>query len=78
MARELIVTFTATFKTKIIVVDDDGIADALTDIDIPENDACKYVGDSFEVESVEDENGDDVEWEEDVVDGDEDDSVQPV
>lgn len=47
------ITFTASFETIIEVEDDQNINDAISDIDIPENSSCKYIDDSFEVNSEE-------------------------
>lgn len=54
MARELTVVFTASFTTKIKVEDGESVADALSEIDIPENATCEYNGESFQIESVKD------------------------
>lgn len=56
-AKTLVVTFTATFKAKVCVPDNatqSDIDDAVADIDIPENDQCEYVPDTFEPVEVTD------------------------
>ena len=49
--KELTVEFTARFKAIIQVEDDasdEDIHDAICDVDVPENDQCKYIPDTFE------------------------------
>lgn len=47
--RKKVVTFSVKFTTEIEYSDDSDLADKISDIDIPENDSCSYVQDSFEV-----------------------------
>ena len=47
------VIFTASYETVIEVAFDQTIDDVISDIDVPENSSCKYVEDSFEVNSEE-------------------------
>jgi hypothetical protein len=51
MKKKIIVEYTARFQS-IIEVDEnatpDDILEAMTDIDIPENEGSEYVGDTFE------------------------------
>lgn len=59
------VTYTAQFVAEIDIDDMDdveAISDAISDIDIPENEQNKYKEDSFDVEFVEDESGKEVEY----------------
>ena len=43
------VKFSVEYETVINVNDNDDVEDAVVNIEIPENDLCKYVKDSFEV-----------------------------
>jgi len=52
MMKEITVRFSAIFETKIFVDSEDDVEDAIADIDIPESEDCKYVSDTYNVESV--------------------------
>lgn len=62
--QEFTVYFTATFVTKVRCKPSE-LSDELADIDIPESETCKYNPQTFEVESVQDNNGKQVDWQED-------------
>lgn len=46
---KVLVRFKAIYETHVNVNQETSLQDAVSDIDIPENDDCKYVDDSFEV-----------------------------
>jgi hypothetical protein len=50
--KAVTVRFSAIFETKIFVDSEDDIDDAVADIEIPESEDCKYVSDTYNVESV--------------------------
>ena len=54
------VRFTATFETW-VECDKEDLQDAICDVNIPEDNETKYVSDTIELESVEDEDGNEVE-----------------
>lgn len=70
MAREFHVVFTAQYKTKVTVEDNESVSDAISEIDIPENSTCDYKSESFEIDSVEDSDGNELDL--DALDGPED------
>jgi len=59
------VEFEACFVSDITVEDGECLSDAVCDVNIPENNECKYVENSFDVISVTNEDGMDVDWESD-------------
>lgn len=74
--RRLKVRFTVEFEALVCVGEDDNIADAVSDIDIPERPGCDYVADTFDVQSVVDEQtGDAVDWQRDEDELDDDDDI---
>ena len=50
--KAVTVRFSVIFETKIFVDSEDDIDDAVADIEIPESEDCKYVSDTYNVESV--------------------------
>ena len=50
------VVYSVKFVAKVQPSEDVDIMDSISDIDIPENDQCKYVKDSFELISIDDYN----------------------
>ena len=46
--KEYEVTFSVEMKARVTIEGDEDLDDAISDIDIPENDQCKYVENSFE------------------------------
>lgn len=59
MEKEYTVYFEARFKCKVRCKAED-LADAITDLNIPEDDETKYVEDTFDLFSVEDADGNQV------------------
>lgn len=53
------VQFSVTFETT-VECDPEDLQDAICDVNIPEDDETKYVTDTIELVSVEDENGNEV------------------
>lgn len=78
--QEFDVTFTAQFKTKVFVAERESLSDAVSDVDIPESKDTKYIEQTFEIDSVEDMKGNDIDVEafdkERQEEQDEDDDVQ--
>ena len=52
MKKTFKVKFTAQFETTIELVDGQSLTDAVVDLNIPEDDETKYVEHTFEVDSV--------------------------
>jgi hypothetical protein len=55
--KKYTVEFTATFRATVELQDGESLADAVTNINIPESEGVEYITDTFDVESVEDEKG---------------------
>lgn len=64
MAQEFEVVFTAQFRTKVTIKEGESLSDALSGIDIPENGTCEYKNESFEIDSVKDGDGNEVDVDE--------------
>ncbi len=60
MPRVYNVEWTARFRTTITVEDNENVCDVAADIDIPEGEDTTYISDSFEVEEITDEGGNEV------------------
>lgn len=54
---KLRVTYTVDYETEIDVSSLDDIDDAICNIDVPENDESKYIGESFDVVGITDRDG---------------------
>ena len=59
MEKEYTVEFEVRFRVKVTCKPED-LADTVANVNIPEDDETKYVTDTFEVFSIEDEDGKDV------------------
>lgn len=53
MSKQVKITFTVTYETVIEIEDDENVEEIAFDVNIPESSSCKYVEDSFEIESEE-------------------------
>lgn len=51
------VKFTVQFTTEIDVPAGESFTDVISDIDVPDNQHVQYVGESFDVDEIVDENG---------------------